>query len=63
MERVAKGEGGIASSRPMTVAMMRNLACYPPNGDTHMADFVRPTGQVPSLESSSHGTAQSARHA
>ena len=54
--KLLRGEGGIAQERPMTMDLLRSYGLYPPNGDDHMTDFIAPTGQVPSLESSSHGT-------
>jgi alpha-galactosidase/6-phospho-beta-glucosidase family protein len=53
-----QGEAGIAQQRPMSMDMLRSFGLYPPNGDGHMADFVPPTGQVKSVESNTHGTAE-----
>ena len=55
MNRVRRGDGGIAAERPLSMELMNACGLFPPNGDMHMHDFVRPTGHTPSMEAGSHG--------
>lgn len=58
VERLNSGAGDVAKERPMSMELLATYGKYPPNGDTHMADFLPPSPHVKSLEDSSHGTAE-----
>lgn len=55
MDRIRAGECGIAAARPLSMDLMNACGLFPPNGDTHMHDFVRPVGHTQSQQSGSHG--------
>lgn len=56
VSRLKAGNGMISRTRPMAMDLLERFGKYPPNQDEHMADFLPPTGQVKSMEDSSHGT-------